>query len=236
MRRQTCSEGPPILGKDLDLTAADGHVFSAYLAEPGRAPRGGVVVLQEFFGVNRHIREMADDYARNGYLAIAPAIFDRVERGVAMAYDEADAQKGRRLRAALAPELTLLDIQATIDAAAQAGPVAALGYCWGGSLAFLAATRLEGLACAIGYYGAQIAVHADERPRVPVLLHFAEHDEYIPPADVERIRQLRPEIPIHSYPGTEHGFNCNERKFFEPRAAALAQERTLTFLARHLHP
>lgn len=222
------------MGKMIEIAAADGHKLAAYLAEPAGKPKGGLVVLQEFFGVNAHIRQMTDEFARDGYLAVAPAVFDRTERGVELGYDAAGMAKGRQLRANLVLDQTMCDVQAAIDTAARGGRVAVMGYCWGGSLAYLAAARLARLACAVGYYGAQIAAHADERLHVPVLLHFAERDEYIPPADIERIRQAHPEITIYDYPGTEHGFNCNDRHFYKPKSATLARERSLAFLDRHI--
>lgn len=212
------------------ITAADGHEFSAYCARPQGTPRGGLLVIQEFFGVNGHIRRVCDQYAADGYLALSPAIFDRVERDVELGYDEAGMNKGRELRARLDLSKCMLDIQGAIDAAACAGKVAALGYCWGGSLAYIAAARLSGLSCAIGYYGAQIAAHVEETPRVPVMLHYAEKDEYLPQSDVEKVRNAHPSIVIFQYPGTEHGFNCDDRRFYEPKSAALARERTLAFL------
>ncbi|WP_158880358.1 dienelactone hydrolase family protein [Rhodanobacter sp. L36] len=221
------------MSKTIDIIASDGHALSAYVAEPEGRAIGALVMLQEFFGVNAHIREMADQYAKDGFHTIAPAIFDRVERSVELGYDPAGMQKGRELRAKLDLDETMLDVQAAIDAVASFGAVAALGYCWGGSLAYLAAARLNHVVCAVGYYGAQIAGHADETLRAPVLLHFAEHDEYIPLSDVERIRHAHPDIEIHMYPGTEHGFSCNDRKFYEPKAAALARERSLAYLTQH---
>ena len=221
------------MGNTIHITASDGHSLSAYVAEPTGATVGSLVMLQEFFGVNAHIREMAEQYARDGYHTIAPAIFDRVERDVELGYDPAGMQKGRELRAKLNLDQTMLDIQAAIDAVKPFGPVATLGYCWGGSLAYLAAARLDGVVCAVGYYGAQIAGHANEKLHAPVLLHFAEHDEYIPLDDVEKIRQAHPEIEMYLYPDTEYGFSCNDRRFYEPKSAALARERSLAFLARH---
>jgi carboxymethylenebutenolidase len=222
------------MGKTINLTASDGHVLSAYVAKPTGKVAGALVMLQEFYGVNAHIRAMADQYAQDGFHTIAPAIFDRVERGVELGYDDAGIQKGRELRARLNMDQTMLDVQAAIDAATEFGAVAALGYCWGGSLAYLATARLQGLVCAVAYYGAQIAGHSDETPRVPVLMHFAEHDEYIPLADVEKIRAAQPQLEMHLYPGTEHGFSCNDRRFYEPKAAALARQRSLNFLAAHM--
>jgi carboxymethylenebutenolidase len=216
------------------ITAKDGHEFSAYCAKPQGAPRGGLLVIQEFFGVNGHIRRVCDQYATDGYVTLSPAIFDRVERDVELGYDEAGMNKGRELRAKLDLSKCMLDIQATIDTAASAGKVAALGYCWGGSLAYIASARLNGLACAIGYYGAQIAAHVDETPRVPVMLHYAEKDEYLPQSDIEKVRTAHPSVVIYQYPGTEHGFNCDDRRFYEPKSAAIARERTLSFLGKHV--
>lgn len=221
------------MSKTIDITARDGHRLSAYVAEPKAATIGALVMLQEFFGVNAHIRAMAEQYAGDGFYTIAPAIFDRVERGVELGYDPDGMQKGRELRAQLNLDEIMLDVQAAIDAVTPFGPVAALGYCWGGSLAYLAAARLSGVVCAVGYYGAQIAGHVNETPHTPVLLHFAEHDEYIPLADVEIIRAAHPEIEIYVYPGTEHGFSCNDRKFYEPKSAALARRRSLIYLNQH---
>ncbi|HEY9132528.1 MAG TPA: dienelactone hydrolase family protein [Dyella sp.] len=221
------------MGQHIEITASDGHRLAAYVAEPVGNAVGAIVMLQEFFGVNAHIRAMAEQYAQDGYYTIAPAIFDRVERDVELGYDPAGMQKGRELRAKLDMDQTMLDVQAAIDVAGAHGRVATLGYCWGGSLAYLAAARLKGVVCAVGYYGAQIAGYANETLHAPVLLHFAEHDEYIPLTDVEKIRQAQPEIEMHLYPGTEHGFSCNDRRFYEPKSAALARERSLAFLARY---
>jgi carboxymethylenebutenolidase len=214
----------------IDIAANDGHKFSAYCAKPKGDPRGGLVIIQEFFGVNGHIRRVCDQYAADGYLALSPAIFDRVERDVELGYDEAGMNKGRALRAKLDLDQIMRDVLAAIDAAGSAGKVAALGYCWGGSLAYIAAARLGGLACAIGYYGAQIAAHSSETPRVPVLLHYAETDEYIPQSDIEKVRAAQPAVTIYQYPGTEHGFNCDDRRFYEPKSAAVARALTLSFI------
>jgi carboxymethylenebutenolidase len=217
------------------LTAADGHELAAYRADPAGTPRGALVILSEFFGVNRHIRRVADDYAARGYVTLAPALFDRIQRDVELEYDDAGMRTGRTLRSHLNLENTLLDVQAGIDAGRLlGGAVAPVGYCWGGVLAYLAALRLTGLDCAVGYYGANIPEYIAEAPRVPVLLHFAETDEYMQPGDVERVAAAHPEISIFTYPGTEHGFNCDERRFYDAAAAELALGRTLAFLAQHL--
>jgi carboxymethylenebutenolidase len=217
------------------LIAADGHELAAYRCDPPGNARGAVVILSEFFGVNRHIRRVSDDYARRGYVSIAPALFDRVARNVELEYDDAGMQTGRALRARLNFENTLLDVQAALDAGRLlGGRVAPIGYCWGGVLAYVAALRLTELTCAVGYYGANIPEHVAASPRVPVLLHFAETDEYMQPGDVERVAAAHPEVSIFTYPGTEHGFNCDERRFYDAAAAELALDRTLAFLAEHL--
>jgi len=216
------------------IIADDGHEFSAYCARPQGTPRGSLVIIQEFFGVNGHIRRVSDQYAAEGYFVLSPAIFDRVERDVDLGYDQAGMDKGRELRAKLDLDKCLVDVQATIDAASSAGKVGVLGYCWGGSLAYIASARLNGLACAVGYYGAQIAAHADETPRVPVLLHYAEKDEYIPQDDIEKVVTAQPAVTIYQYPGTEHGFNCDDRQFYEQKSAAVALERTLAFIGKYV--
>jgi carboxymethylenebutenolidase len=177
----------PVLGKMLELTAADGFKLAAYRADPAGKPKAGLVVIQEIFGVNHHIRNVTDRFAAMGYAALAPALFDRAERGVDIGYDAAAVERGRNLRAAVALDDTLKDMAAAIASLQPAGKVAVIGYCWGGSLAFLAATRGSGLACAVGYYGGMIAAHAEEKPKVPVMLHFGEKDHGIPMTDVRKV-------------------------------------------------
>jgi len=215
------------------LRASDGHALAAYRAAPAGRARAGLVVLQEIFGVNAHIREVCDGYARRGFLAVSPALFDRAERGVELDYSRASIARGRALRAAIGWDASLLDVAAAIAAAAAAGPVAVLGYCWGGSLAFLSATRLSGVTCAVGYYGGQIAPFAEERIRVPLLLHFGELDPRIPPEDVARIRAHNPDIEVHTFPA-DHGFNCDHRGEWHEASARKALALTLAFLDRHL--
>jgi carboxymethylenebutenolidase len=218
------------MGKTIELTAKDGHKFAAYVAEPQGKAKGAVVVIQEIFGANGHIRRTADLYASKGYHAIAPALFDRIRPGIELGYQPDDIAKGRELRTQIPLEKTLLDLQATIDAAKKNGKVAVVGYCWGGSLAYLAATRLDGVACAIGYYGGMIAEHKDERVRVPTILHFGETDQSIPMSDVEKVRKAHPDMSIFVYPAG-HGFNCDERGSYDAASAKLALERTLKFIA-----
>lgn len=216
----------------ITLEAADGHDFSAYVSRPEGAPRAGLVVLQEVFGVNGHIRGVADGYAAEGFLAIAPALFDRAERGVELGYGEEELMRGRALRGAIDPEAVLLDVAAAAAAVAEAGPTAIVGYCWGGLVAWQAAGALD-LAAAVGYYGGGIQDNLDRPPRCPIMLHFGDRDAFITPAQIAATRAAYPELPIHSYPAG-HGFNCDQRSDFDPESAALALERTLAFFAEHL--
>jgi carboxymethylenebutenolidase len=218
------------MGRLDELSAADGHRLSAYIAEPNGKPRGGLVVLQEIFGVTRHIRAMADQFALAGFLSAAPALFDRAERGVDVPYS--DVVRGRAYAQALNDEQVMLDVQAAIDRVSAAGKVAVVGYCLGGTLAYLSAARTA-IDAAVAYYGGGITRHLAEKPRVPVMFHFGEKDAHIPLESVERIKAAYPEGIYHLY-AAEHGFNCAERASFEPGSAALALERTLKFLHHHV--
>lgn len=217
----------------LKLTAEDGHEFAAYLAQPEGRPKGGVVVIQEIFGVNSHMRSVADDYAAQGYLAIAPALFDRVRPGIELGYTEDDVTEGREIRGRVRNEDALLDIAAASNAVKSAGRIAAVGYCWGGTLAWLTATRLSGFTAIASYYGGGIGGFATETPYCPVILHFGEKDHAIPLTEVDAVRKAHPELPVHVYPAG-HGFNCGQRGSFEPKSAEIARERTLAFFAKQL--
>jgi carboxymethylenebutenolidase len=221
------------MGTKLELTARDGGSFSVYRAEPPAEVRGVVVVVQEIFGVNHHIRSVADGFARDGYLALAPALFDRLERDVELTYDAPSIAHGGAFPRKLGWEAPLDDIQVTVDAAAEAGRVAIVGYSWGGSLAFRSAARVKGIACAVGYYGGHIVLQLDQVPRVPLQLHFGEKDAGIPLSDVEKIRQAIPTAEIHTYPAG-HGFNCDERQAYDALSAALARGRTIDFIGQHV--
>jgi carboxymethylenebutenolidase len=220
-------------GGPITITARDGFAPGAYLSSPTCSSKGGIVLLHEIFGVNAHVREVCDGYAGRGYITLAPALFDRVERGVELGYDAEGIDKGRRLREAIGWEKTLLDVQAAIDSVRSAGPVAVIGYCWGGTLAFLSTTRLEGVACAVGYYGGQTVPFAREVPKVPVMLHFGEFDPRIPSNDVEEIRRYNPQIEMHIFPA-DHGFNCDHRKEWHEPSARAALNLTLAFMDRHM--
>ena len=220
------------MGEPVRLEAADGHKLNAYLARPSGSTLAGLVVAQEIFGVNAHIRAVVDGFAEHGYLAIAPALFDRKERGVELAYEGEDLAKGRALRGAIPWDAVMQDMAAAIDAVDEAGKVGTVGYCWGGSVAWLAACRLP-VAAAVGYYGGQIYEHRHDTPNCPTLLHFGERDAMIPMDQVNEIRRLRPEIQVRTYPA-DHGFNCDHRGSYHEASAAIALERSLDFLAAYL--
>jgi carboxymethylenebutenolidase len=217
----------------LQLQATDGFALDAYRAEPTSAPRGGVVVTMEIFGVNAHIRAVADRFAAAGYLAIAPALFDRVERRVELGYDAAGVTRGRELVGALDQDALLCDVAAAVAAASGAGAVGAVGYCFGGAVVWAAAARLEGLACAVSYYGSRIAQMTDLAPRVPVMMHVGIHDASFPLETVRGLGVRYPSVIIHEY-DAGHGFNCDQRADHRPEAAALALDRTLAFFGEHL--
>ncbi len=216
------------------LKAADEHELSAYVARPEGEPVAGLVVVQEVFGVNAHIRSVADGYARDGFLAVAPALFDRVERGVELAYEGADLQRAMSFIPRLDAENALLDIAAAIAFAGTATgkKVGVVGYCYGGTMAWLAAARLNP-AAAVGYYGGRIGNYAAEKPKAPVMLHFGKQDAHIPAEEVAKVHAAHPEVEIHWY-DAGHGFNCDARASFNPQAAQQARECSLNFLLKHL--
>ena len=213
------------------LTAEDGHELDAYEAGPAGAA-AGVVVIQEIFGVNAHIRDVVDRYGALGFRAVAPALFDRLGRGIELAYAPENVARGREMRGAIDWDDTVRDVGAAVAHLSGNGPVGAVGYCYGGSLAWLAANALP-VAAAVGYYGGQIIQFLDRAPQAPVLLHFGEVDYMIPLSDVEEIGRAHPAVPIHVYSGADHGFNCDARDSYHAGAAPLALERTLAFLAEH---
>jgi carboxymethylenebutenolidase len=222
------------MGEFTTLMARDGHEFNAWLAAPTGPARGAVVIAQEIFGVNHHIRSVADSYAAAGYVTIAPCLFDRIRRGIELGYSEKETQEGRGYRLQIPKEKTLLDLGASINVIKHAGRVAVVGYCWGGTLAYIAACELP-VACAVAYYGGQIKDQLRQSPRRPVMYHFGEKDPYIPLDDIERIRAADPTGVFHLYPAG-HGFNCDERSAYDAASATLARERTLGFLVAQLSP
>jgi carboxymethylenebutenolidase len=228
------------MGTMVELKAADGTTVPAYEARPAGTPRGAVVVIQEIFGVNSHIRNVADGYAAEGYLAVAPACFHRVKPGIELGYSEADMGEGFGYKTAVealpAPGV-LQDIQAAIDHASRAsgGKVGIVGYCWGGLLTWRSACLLQGLSAAAPYYGGGVTTpeEAARTPKVPVLAHFAEEDKWIPLDTVQAFAQAHPEVAVHTY-AAHHGFNCDQRGAWHAPSAQLARERTLAFFAKHI--
>ena len=219
-------------GETIRLTAADGHALDAYLARPSGSPRAGLVVIQEIFGVNSHIRAVTDGFAADGFLAVAPALFDRVERGVELGYEADDMTKGRALRPQVSLDQAAMDVTAAVGAVGEAGKVGVIGYCWGGTVAWLAACRCP-VAAAVGYYGGHIHELSAETPGCPVELHFGEQDDGIPAENRAIIAAAHPEVPQHLYPA-DHGFNRDQRATYHAESARLARERSLAFLAKHL--
>jgi carboxymethylenebutenolidase len=221
------------MGTAITLTAADGFVLGAYRADPRGAPRGGLVVAQEIFGVNSHIRNVCDGYAADGYRVIAPALFDRYETGVDIGYTPADIARGRELKAKAATDPALRDITAARQALADCGKIGVIGYCWGGFIAWMSACQAPGFACAVSYYGGGILDAVNEVPRCPVLAHFGERDGMIPVDGVRKFAAAHPAVQVHIY-AADHGFNCDQRGSYDAPSAALARERTLQFLRQHV--
>jgi len=222
------------VGKDLKLTASDNFEPGAYRADPANAPRGAVVVIQEIFGVNHHIRAVCDRLAGEGYVAIAPSIFDRVEPNFTSGYSPDEIAIARKFVANPDWAAMLRDTQAAIDAVRDVGPVGIIGFCLGGSIAYAAATKLSGLKAAIGYYGGAVVRFADDRPKVPTQLHFGEKDAGIPLSDVETIKAKRPDVEVFVYPNAQHGFHCDERASYDKTSADIAWPRSMAFFAKHL--
>jgi len=222
------------LGKTITLTASDNFKLGAYRADPAGAPKGGLVVIQEIFGVNQHIRAVTDRLAQEGYAAIAPQIFDRISPNFESGYSPEEIAEARKYIANPDWDAMLRDTEAAIKELQAVGPVGITGFCLGGSLSFLAAARLSGLSAAVGYYGGAAVKFADEKPKCPVMLHFGETDHSIPLSDVETIRQKRPEVEIHVYKDAGHGFHCDERASFHKESSEIAWKRTMDFFAKHM--
>ena len=222
------------MGKHLTLTAADEFQLGAYRADPQGKPKGAIVVVQEIFGVNTHIRSVCDRFAAEGYAAIAPALFDRQQRDFQCGYSPEEVANARKFIANPDWALMAKDTQAAIDEVKSVGPVGVVGFCMGGTIAFLAATRLDGVKAAVCYYGGKIVAFADEKPRCPTQMHFGALDQGIPLTDVETIKGKRPDCEVFIYPDAGHGFHCDERASYHAPSAAQAWERTTGFLAKNL--
>ena len=219
------------MGQQIHLPTTRTQCIGAYLAEPQGTPKGGIVVIQEIFGVNAHMRRVADRFAEHGYAAIAPAFFDHLETGVELDYDEAGFARGKQLVGELGLERALEDVASAAQAISSAGRIGAVGYCWGGTVALLAALRL-GLP-SVSYYGARNLPFLHEPPRAPLMFHFGELDRHIPPEMVARHRELLPQMPVFTYPA-DHGFNRDVGPQYDEASAGLALQRTLGFFAQHL--
>jgi carboxymethylenebutenolidase len=215
------------MGKMIRLKTVDGHELDAYLAEPQGKPKGGVVVVQEIFGVTNHVKAVADKYAAAGFKAIAPAMFDRIKRGITLGYTE--IQQGIAYMQQLKWPNTLADLEAAAAEVRPAGGAAVVGYCWGGTVAHVAAADLE-VDAAVSYYGGGVAKMLDKHPHCPIMYHFGDQDGSIPMPDVEKIRAAFPDSTLYVYPGAQHGFNCDERASYSPEDAKLAFSRSVAFL------
>lgn len=217
------------MGQLISLTSQDGATCSAYRASPKTAPRGGLVVCQEVFGVNKHIQGVCDRFAEAGYLTIAPALFDRIERDIDFGYSSDELQAGLAIMRKLDLRDALKDVEAAAAVAGEGGKVGVVGYCWGGTVAWAAATRLKSLSAAVGYYGGGIGGLVDEMPSCPVLLHFGSKDQSIPLSVADQVKERHPGVRTYIY-DAGHGFNCDQRASYDAASAALAMERTLAFL------
>jgi carboxymethylenebutenolidase len=222
------------MGKMIDLTAADGHKFKAYRADPAGKPKGVVIVIMEIFGVNSHIKAVTDQYAADGYLAIAPAMFDRVHRDLDVGYTGTDLETARGAMQRVKLDDAVKDVAATLNEVKSAGKVGIVGYCWGGTCAWKSASSVDGLSCAIAYYGGGIPGLIGEKPKVPVQFHWGETDASIPLEKAKEVAAAHSNQEHYFYPGAGHGFNCDQRASHNAEAAKLARERSLQFLAKHV--
>ena len=222
------------MGKHIDLTASDGHKFQAYVAEPSGKPKGALIIVMEIFGVNSHIRRVTDEYAGDGYLAIAPQFFDRVQKGLDVGYAGQDMELARSLMQKMNLNDPLKDVEAAKQNVSSAGKVGIIGYCWGGSLAFKSAANVNGLACAVAYYGGSIPNIVDEKPKCPVMFHWGETDQSIPLDKAKMVAEKHKDQTHYFYPGAGHGFNCEQRGSYNADASKQARQRTLEFLKKYV--
>jgi len=222
------------MGKPLSLTAADAHKLGAIGADPAGKSRGGVVVVQEIFGVNHHIRSVCDRLAALGYTAVAPAVFDRFVRDFESGYSPDEIAHARSYLGNLNFDLMMKDIEASVANLKGVGAIGIVGYCMGGTAAFLAACRVNGFSAAVSYYGGMIGKFADEKPKCPLQMHFGEKDEGIPLSTVEEIKKKQPQAETYTYPDAPHGFACDERASFRKEACDVAWQRTTAFFAKHM--
>ena len=222
------------MGKFIDLTAADGHKLAAYVAQPSGKARGGVVVVPEVFGVNSHIQQTTDGFAADGYLAVSPAMFDRAQRDYDTGYSQPEIQAGVAIMQKLDWKQAVLDVEAAIGEAKKGGKVGIVGYCFGGTVTWVAAAQAKGLACAVPYYGGGMPGFIKEKPKVPTMCHFGEQDQSPTLAQAKEIVAAHPSVTAHFYAGAGHGFNCDQRGSWNAEAAKLARSRTVEFFGKHL--
>ncbi|RUL78289.1 dienelactone hydrolase family protein [Dyella choica] len=221
------------MGKHINLPTSGTQCIGAYLAEAEGKPKGGLVLIQEIFGVNAHIRSVADRFAAMGYTTVAPAFFDRLETGVELDYSSESMAKGRQLVMELGFERAMEDVASAAEAIQSVGRIGTVGYCWGGTVAFLCAIRL-GLP-SVSYYGARNVPFLDEQPRAPVMFHFGEEDSSIPPGVVAKHRQMLPQMDVYSYPGAGHAFNRDiDPGHYHKAGADLALQRTMAFFDKYV--
>ena len=221
------------MGKTIELTSSDGFKLGAYRADPSGKPKGGIVLVQEIFGVNKHIKAVADGYAADGYAVIAPAYFDRVQKNFDVGYAQPDMEQARAIPPKMDWGKVAADTAAAVSELKGAGKVAVIGYCWGGTVAWLSACKVDGVAAAISYYGGGIPNMVNDKPRVPMMCHWGEKDHAIPMDAVKKVEAAHPEVQSFVYPAG-HGFNCDERGSFDAPSAKQARERTLEFLKKHV--
>ena len=220
--------------KNRTFLSPDGFLFNAYHARPDGKPKGGIVVVQENFGVNAHIRDVCEEFAKDGYEVVAPALYDRVEKNVELGYEQPDREYGRKIRHELGWDNPVKDMNTLIEILRQGNSkVGVVGYCWGGTMAWIAAARLP-VDCAVGYYGSQIFQFLGEAPASPTMLHFGEEDPTVDMENVSKINHFYPDVVVHTYAGADHGFNCDHRATYDENSAAAARERTITFFSTHI--
>ncbi len=222
------------MGENITLKAEDGFGIDAYKAMPSGTPRGAVIVIQEIFGVNGHIREDADKFAAEGYVALAPAMFDRLQKNVDLGYDADGVEAGRGFAMKINWDDVVKDLRAATAVLNQYGKIGLVGYCWGGTVAWVSAVRDSGVDCAVGYYGGRTIDFIGETPKVPVMLHFGDKDHGIPIENVEKIKAAHPDIPVYRYAEAEHGFHCDQRPSYHADSDKLSTERTLAFFKKHI--
>jgi len=222
------------MGEKISITASDGHEFSAYLSIPSGPSKAAIIIVQEIFGVNKHIQNLTNNFATRGYATIAPAFFDRIEKDIDLDYSSESVEKGKTLKSKFSWDDSIIDIRATVNYIRDYGSVGLVGYCMGGSIAWIAATRDSGINASVGYYGGNIINFIKEKPNVPCMLHFGEKDSTIPLSDITKINDEHPDVKSHLYENADHGFNCDLRKSYDANSSKLALERTLGFLDNNL--